>query len=259
VHAELQGQPEKEFSERLFVYNYRIFDKFRLPVVTLAVLTDKSDGKWCNPEFGYSYFGCDMRFSFPLAKLTDLRLRIAELENSENPLSVVVLAHLATQDTRRDYDKRLLSKVEMVRILLRKGFSREVVRELFRLMDWLLYLPEQYKQLYFQKVQKIQEETAMQFVDCFEERGIAKGIEKGIAKGIEKGIEKGTELGIKRGRVEALQNLILENLVERFNAIVQPLTESIRNQTDMIKLRQLANASITVQSLSEFETLLAKS
>ena len=41
THVEVQGKYEPDFTERLYVYNYRIYDKFRCPVVSLAVLTDE--------------------------------------------------------------------------------------------------------------------------------------------------------------------------------------------------------------------------
>lgn len=40
VHIEVQGQDEADFAERLFVYNYRLYDRHRRPVATLAVLAD---------------------------------------------------------------------------------------------------------------------------------------------------------------------------------------------------------------------------
>jgi len=38
IHVEVQNQAEEQFGERMYVYHYRIFDRFRRPVVSLAVL-----------------------------------------------------------------------------------------------------------------------------------------------------------------------------------------------------------------------------
>jgi hypothetical protein len=38
VHIEVQGQREKAFPERMFIYSYRLYDRYRRPVVSLAVL-----------------------------------------------------------------------------------------------------------------------------------------------------------------------------------------------------------------------------
>jgi hypothetical protein len=42
IHVEVQGKKESGFEERLYIYNYRIFDRFRKEVVTLALLADNS-------------------------------------------------------------------------------------------------------------------------------------------------------------------------------------------------------------------------
>ncbi len=34
IHVEVQGSHETDFSERMYVYNYRIYDKYRCPVVS---------------------------------------------------------------------------------------------------------------------------------------------------------------------------------------------------------------------------------
>jgi hypothetical protein len=40
VHVEIQAGYEKGFPERMFVYYYRLFDRYRLPLVSLVVLAD---------------------------------------------------------------------------------------------------------------------------------------------------------------------------------------------------------------------------
>ena len=42
VHVEVQGYLEEEFAKRMYVYNYRAFDKYDKEVVSLAVLTDRN-------------------------------------------------------------------------------------------------------------------------------------------------------------------------------------------------------------------------
>lgn len=55
VHIEVQGQRETDFAQRLFVYNYRIYDRYRRPVVSLAVLGDEQLN-WRPDRFGYHHF-----------------------------------------------------------------------------------------------------------------------------------------------------------------------------------------------------------
>jgi hypothetical protein len=42
IHLEVQGTRQDHFAERLFIYNYRLFDRFHRPVATLALLADNS-------------------------------------------------------------------------------------------------------------------------------------------------------------------------------------------------------------------------
>jgi hypothetical protein len=52
IHLEVQGDPDTELGERLFVYNYRIFDRHRRPVISLAVLADEQ-AQWRPERFGW--------------------------------------------------------------------------------------------------------------------------------------------------------------------------------------------------------------
>ncbi|MEK9703508.1 MAG: Rpn family recombination-promoting nuclease/putative transposase [Deltaproteobacteria bacterium] len=41
IHVEIQGQREAAFAQRMFTYNYRLFDRYGLPILSLAVLSDE--------------------------------------------------------------------------------------------------------------------------------------------------------------------------------------------------------------------------
>src|SRR3954451_6449359 len=45
LHLEVQHWPDPDFSERVYCYNYRIFDVYRRVVTTLAILAD-NDPVW---------------------------------------------------------------------------------------------------------------------------------------------------------------------------------------------------------------------
>ncbi|MHC5780070.1 hypothetical protein [Nostoc sp.] len=72
VHLEIQSQSEFDFSERMFTYNYRIYDRYKRPVASLAVLGDERTN-WRPNQFGYELFGCMVNFQFPVIKLIDSR------------------------------------------------------------------------------------------------------------------------------------------------------------------------------------------
>ena len=41
IHVELQAQKQTIFPMRMFLYNVRGFDRYRCPVISLAVLADR--------------------------------------------------------------------------------------------------------------------------------------------------------------------------------------------------------------------------
>jgi hypothetical protein len=63
VHIEIQSQAESLFPQRMFVYNYRSFDRYKRVVVSLAILGDERS-TWRPDQFGYQLWGCQVGFQF---------------------------------------------------------------------------------------------------------------------------------------------------------------------------------------------------
>ena len=113
-------------------------------------------------------------------KLLDLAADEAVLEASVNPFAQVVLAHLKARQTHDDPAGRHAWKVRLVRGLYERGFSPKDVRELFRLIDWLMELPPALNTVFWQGVDKIQKERRMPYVSSIERVGRSDGLRKGI-------------------------------------------------------------------------------
>ncbi len=141
IHLEIQSQEEANFAERMFVYHYRLFDRYKRRIVSLAVLGDES-ATWRPEAFGYGLWGCELRFRFPIVKLLDYRTQRATLEESRNPFATVVISHLTAQETRQDTQRRAQVKWTLTRRLYDLGFNRERIIDLFLFIDWLIQLPQ---------------------------------------------------------------------------------------------------------------------
>jgi hypothetical protein len=179
VHVEVQTDRDLEFPLRMHVYHYRIFDRYNKPVASLAVLADDDPG-WRPREFHESLFGCESILRFPTAKLLDFAVRDDELEASENPFAKVVLAHLKARQTKDNPGDRRSWKIRLVRGLYERGFSAKDVRELFRVIDWLMELPPPLDNEFWDDVDKIQQEGRMPFITTPERVGVERGLRKGI-------------------------------------------------------------------------------
>ncbi len=180
IHVEVQTARDAEFPRRMYVYNYRVFDRYNRPAASLAVLADDDPG-WRPTEFRSSLFGCEAGLRFPAVKLLDWAAHEAVLEASSNLFAPVVLAHLKARQTHGDPAGRHAWKVRLVRGLYERGFSPKDVRELFRLIDWLMELPPALARVFRQDLDRIQEEKRMPFVTSIER--LARG--EGLCLGIE--------------------------------------------------------------------------
>ena len=77
VHMEIQGNRDDDFAKRMYIYNYRLFDRYDRLVVSLAVLGDTSP-TWQPRHYSQSLWGCRVGIEFPIVKLRDYHKRWAE-------------------------------------------------------------------------------------------------------------------------------------------------------------------------------------
>jgi hypothetical protein len=71
-------------------------------------------------------------------------------------------------------------KIRLVRNLLERGFTPKDVRELFRVIDWLMELPPPLAIVFRQEIEKIQEEKRMPYITSIERYGRRWGMCRGI-------------------------------------------------------------------------------
>jgi hypothetical protein len=180
IHIEVQTTRESDFPERIYVYNYRIFDHYNVAVASLVVLAD-DDLNWRPNEFHHCVFDCEAGIRFNPVKLLDFASHEAMLEASTNPFAKVVLAHLKTMQTHDKPADRHTWKVRLVRGLYDLGFNAKDVGELRRIIDWMMELPPPLRAVYTHDLAKFQQERRMPFITSEEhvaaERAARKAIE----------------------------------------------------------------------------------
>ena len=181
VHVEVQGKYESNFTERMYVYNYRIYDRYSCPVVSLAVLADGSVS-WRPSCFEHSRWGFRLQMDFPVAKLLDYN-DMSDLQKNPNPFAVVVMAHLKTMETRHDNKQRYEWKWFLMLELYRRKYEKQDVIDLFLFIDWIMILPDELKRKFSQQVTAHEEEQKMKFISSVEELGIEKGEKRGEKRG----------------------------------------------------------------------------
>ncbi|MBD2628228.1 transposase [Trichormus variabilis] len=243
VHVEVQGQYDSAFTERMYTYNYRLFDRHQKRVISLAVLADE-DPNWRPSSYNYQLGGCRVSLEFPIAKLLDYEPSWSSLETSKNPFAIVVMAHLKSKATKRNPENRLQWKLSLVRMLLESSFSRQDIRQLFRFIDWIMVLPEELAISFKTEIRSYEEARKMRYVTSIER--LAK------QEGIEEGLQEGRQLGV----LQTSQDSVIEVLETRFGELPTSIIDKVNNLNDSSVLKTLLKRAIAIPSIAEFEQLL---
>jgi hypothetical protein len=230
VHIEVQSQRQSEFPERMYLYHSRIFETYRRPVVSLGVLADEQLS-WRPNRYERELWGCRSIFEFPIVKLLDYN--VSELASNPNPFAAIVQAHRAAQLMGQNPQRGYENKLALVKSLYQRGLSREDIVELFRLIDWLIALPETQEQRLWEEIESLEREREMPYITSVERFGIEKGRQEGLQEG-------------QRGAIVRI-------LEVRFEAVPVELRERMGRIDDLEVLGMLLVQAVTAQSLEAFE------
>ncbi|WP_199303010.1 transposase [Oscillatoria sp. FACHB-1406] len=238
VHIEVQSQQQSEFAERMYLYNGRIFDTYRRPVVSLGVLADEQPS-WRPNCYERELWGCRSRLEFPIVKLLDYNEK--ELADNPNPFAAIVQAHRAAQRMSQNPQSGYENKLALVKSLYQRGLSRQDIVELFRLIDWLIALPRTEERRLWKEMESLEKEREMPYITSVERFGI----------------EKGRQEGLQEGQITKGQRDILRILEVRFEEIPAQLRERVGAVKDLEVLEMLLVQAVTTQSLDVFESVLS--
>jgi hypothetical protein len=239
LHVEVQAAPEKQFSERIFIYSLRIFDYFRKPAVSLAILCDASP-TWRPQQYGFSLPGTSLNFEFSMVKLLDYRDRIAELGASQNPFAVVVKAHLKLQETKKDSLARKTSKMQLVRQLYEAGYNAEQVLNLFNFLDWVLVLPKRLDAEFWLELKAYEEERQMPYITSVERIGFERGVKEEAQRSLER-----------------QRSLIIRQLTRKVGTLPDPVLAKI-DVLSIAHLESLGEALLDFESIEELTAWLER-
>lgn len=236
VHIEIQSQQQPDFAERMYIYHNRIFDLYRRAVASLAILADDRPS-WRPNLYSSEIWRCRAILEYPVVKLLDYEADWESLSQSRNPFAITVMAHLKTMATRQDDRGRLQWKLNLVKGLYERGYTRETILELFRLIDWMMVLPRELERNFREEFIRYQEERNMPYVTSIER----------LAR----------EEGIEQGALQTRREDVLDLLSIRFEEVPSSLAEMINTIGDEALLKTLLRLAATAGSLAEFQEAIA--
>jgi hypothetical protein len=199
-------------------------------VIRVRLADERVD--WRPTHYETELLGCRVQFDFPVCKLVDLVEQAKTVLNEVQPSAVMIVANWAAQQTRSDMAERRRVKWDLTRRLYDAGYSRKDILELYRLVDWLLRLPDRLEQEFKQQVSEYERSMFMPYVTSIE------------------------RLAKEEGRTEALIATILRQSRYRWK-VVTPEIEKCIQALPVERLENLTEALLGFDSPSELEAWLA--
>ena len=225
LHVEVQAQRDADFARRMYVYNYRIWDRYQQPVISLALLVDASATFRPN-RFHQGKGGCQLEFRFPAVKLLDYKTE-AELTADPSPFALASLIQLRKIQAGRDVQQRYRFKLAFIRELYSRGYARDDTLKLFRFLDYLLRLPDDLASRFRSELESIEEKLRMPYVTSVE------------------------RLARQEGVLQCSRDLLLQTIQIRFGQIPDPLRASINACTSTEQLSDFHRQALLANSLDD--------
>jgi hypothetical protein len=228
LHVEVQSGREPGFTIRIARYNSGLFYIFERRVVTLVVLADL-DEDWRPSEDVFQVADFESRLRFPVCKLVD-KLDGEWRDDQSLPVQVA-RAQIEALRTASDPEGRYVAKWRLVRNLYNLGYNAEKVREIFRLIDWMMQLRNDLDQKFEQELTVLEESLNMPYVTSVERIAESRGEARGSA------------------------NILLAMFARRWGPLPAEIERRVR-QLPVEVLSALGQATFDFRSLQDLQTWL---
>ncbi len=194
IHIEVQHQYRRNFSERMFVYFFRLFDKYRKKITAFAVFTEVSP-KERPDSYETSFMGTSLQYRFNTYKIAAQDEEV--LAASDNLFALLVLVAKRSLWVSRiadpkERDRHLYEiKIELAKLLLFRNIAKEKIGVLLNFLRYyVLFENPEIKVKFEEEIDVLTERnTAMGLeellLDLAEKRGALKEREKAATQMLE--------------------------------------------------------------------------
>ncbi len=174
IHIEVQCYYDKEFGRRVMSYRHRLRSRYGKPVVTIVVFGD-NNRRWGPTKHTEGQHGSSDTCKWLTLKLLKIAKQVPDLENEENVFSLFIAAHLAALRTTKNLPQRKEEKVRLLSNLQSRKLANIDGREWYRLIDWIMTLPEEMNREVHEQVYRQHTEDPMKYVSYAERTGAVRG------------------------------------------------------------------------------------
>ncbi len=166
-------------------------------------------------------------FHLPHRQVESVEPGIAELESGDNLFGLFVCAHLETMATRGDVPRRQDAKFRILANLMRREILTAELQRWYRLIDWIMKLPEAPNRAVWLRLQELKEINPVPHVTFAEIYG--------------------REMGIK-------ESLRSEALEAKFPQEGTALAAQFEGEQNVERLKSLHRAAVLAQSPDDFRS-----
>ncbi|MEY4902659.1 MAG: hypothetical protein RLZZ292_474 [Bacteroidota bacterium] len=138
IFIHIEFQTEGDIRERMFTYYRRILDRYGKEITALVIYTGASTPKKHDRYESIPKYGTGVIYffnSYIVSKQVE-----EDLLQDNNPFSIVVLANLYVNKTKRNFKKRLKFKENLYELAQKRGYSFEKTAQLFIFVKELMRL-----------------------------------------------------------------------------------------------------------------------
>ncbi|GAE31792.1 transposase [Halalkalibacter hemicellulosilyticus] len=179
IHIEPQSYVQEQFNERMFIYFSRLYEKYRRPILPIALFTYDTNRAEPNTFHVHLPFADILQFQFLKLELQKENWR--NYIRTENPVAAAFLAKMGYTK-----EERIEVKKEFLRMLVRMEIDQAKQTLLTGFFETYLPLTEDEETQLINEVKQMKGKEGDQIMEVmvsYERRGMEKGIEKGMEKG----------------------------------------------------------------------------
>ena len=162
--------------------------------------------------------------------------RLDAPRHRNNQAIFIIAAHLGTQQHRHNPQRLKDYRLELTVRFANEGYSLLEIRQLHRLIDWLMPLPDGLKIQFRTQLQQRLPDKIMPHITLFEELALKEGLKEGLEKGI----------------LQNAREAILDVLDTRFGEVPDAVREQVNALCSEPTLKDLLRRAARVPSLDEF-------
>ncbi len=220
IHVEVQGYHDLEFPLRMYIYEYRIYDKYGVHPVSIAIYTDKNKSFKPN-EYKHGFMGTEITYKYNTYKV--LEQDLAFLQDSNNPFATVIeCVYVALQKGEITDDELYSLKLDLVKKLLKKNFSKKKIVNILNFIKYYVRFKDERNGSNFDadiaKITNKKYNMGVQEILIWQAQN----------KGIEQGIEQGRELFLKNGISKKLdKGLTIQEIADLYEVDIDTVIEII--------------------------------